>query len=121
MEEAVDRRTEIVKVQLDQQRFVLIEASVPAGEEDVALRIPRFDDLAEAIDGIADSLARVWRTQRLSAAKVQFGIEVSAKSGQLMALLVEGSGKANLTVTLEWNFTEGASRPDPTKGVPSRD
>jgi Trypsin-co-occurring domain 1 len=33
---------------------------------------------------------------------VKVGIEVAVESGQLTALIVKGSGKANLEITMEW-------------------
>ena len=35
-------------------------------------------------------------------AKIEFGIEVAMKEGQLTALLVQGTATANLKITLEW-------------------
>jgi len=35
-------------------------------------------------------------------ATVEFGVEVRVKSGKLTALIVEGEGKGNLKITLEW-------------------
>jgi hypothetical protein len=35
-------------------------------------------------------------------ATVEFGVEVTVKSGKLTALIVEGEGKGNLKITLEW-------------------
>ena len=36
------------------------------------------------------------------AASVEFGLEIGIESGQLTALLVKGTGTANLKITLEW-------------------
>jgi hypothetical protein len=35
-------------------------------------------------------------------ATVKFGMEMAIEAGQLTAVIVKGSGKANLEITLEW-------------------
>ncbi len=85
-----------------------------AGKEDVAYggtdveldvaRIPaNFDDVAKAIEGIAQSLAPTIERVKPKKASVEFGLEVGAETSGLTALLVKGSGTANLKVTLEWS------------------
>lgn len=39
-------------------------------------------------------------------ASVKFGMEMALESGQLTALVVKGSGKANLEITLEWEHQD---------------
>jgi Trypsin-co-occurring domain 1 len=34
---------------------------------------------------------------------VKIGFEVAVESGQLTALIVKGSGKANLEISMEWS------------------
>jgi hypothetical protein len=41
-------------------------------------------------------------------ATVKFGMEMAIEAGQLTAVIVKGSGKANLEITLEW---EAQSKP----------
>ncbi len=36
-------------------------------------------------------------------ASIKFGLEVTLESGKLTTLLVKGSGKGNLEITLEWS------------------
>ncbi|MGQ0717450.1 MAG: CU044_2847 family protein [Pseudonocardiales bacterium] len=54
------------------------------------------------VEGIATELAQVWQQVKLSEASVAFGLKLTAKSGKLTGLLVEGGGEASLTVTLTW-------------------
>ncbi len=46
------------------------------------------------------ALARVKPTK----ASVELGLEIGVEAGQLTALLVKGTGKANLKITLQWDF-----------------
>ena len=57
------------------------------------------DPISQLAAGIGKGLAQ------LKAAKttIEFGVEVAAEAGQLTALIVKGSGKANLKVTVEWS------------------
>ena len=55
------------------------------------------------MEGIATELAQVWQKVKPSDASVAFGLKLTAKSGKLTGLLVEGGGEASLTVTLNWN------------------
>lgn len=41
-------------------------------------------------------------TERPSEASVAFGLKLTAKSGKLTGLQVEGRGEGSLTVTLTW-------------------
>jgi hypothetical protein len=99
-----DERTEIVKVKLDSGREIGIEVRALPGERRVASNIPH--NLTEVMDSIED-VARLMSTTlekvKPNKAAVEFGLEISADSGALTALIVKGSGKANLKITLEWS------------------
>jgi len=51
---------------------------------------------------------------------VEFGLEVALESGQLTAVLVKGSAKANLKITLEW-ASNSSNHTQPTKSEPGSD
>jgi hypothetical protein len=61
-----------------------------------------FDGVRATVEGIATELAGVWDRVKPTEASVAFGLKVTAKSGKLTGLLVEGGGEATLTVTLSW-------------------
>lgn len=61
-----------------------------------------FDGVRATVEGIATELAQVWRKVQPTEASVAFGLKLTAKSGKLTGLLVEGGGEASLTVTLTW-------------------
>ena len=68
-----------------------------------------WQEVTSAVEGVAqwalDTLQKVQPTK----ASIEFGLEIGAEPGKLTALLVKGSGKANLKITLEWSrsSTEG--------------
>jgi len=67
-----------------------------------------FDGVRATVEGIATELAQVWQKVKPAEASVAFGLKLTAKSGKLTGLLVEGGGEASLTVTLTW------TSPDPS-------
>jgi hypothetical protein len=84
------------------------EGDVAAGSD---LLEPRsFDKVIEAIEGIAGSVSDAFRRIRPDEATVEFGVELAAEAGQLTALLVKGSGKASLTITLKWEGGHAAGK-----------
>jgi hypothetical protein len=74
-----------------------------SAERDVALVPADFDGVSRAIEGIANSLTQA--IQRIAPKKttIEFGLELQLDSGALTALIVKGSGKSNLKVTMEWS------------------
>lgn len=68
-----------------------------------------FDGVRATVEGIATELAQVWQKVKPSEASVTFGLKLTAKSGKLTGLVVEGGGEASLTVTLTWKPLPDAS------------
>jgi Trypsin-co-occurring domain 1 len=99
--------TSLTPVKLPSGRTLQVETRMPAvqagEEEEVAFHLPAFKGVADAIEemasAIGNSLEKVTSTSKTT---VEFGVEVAVEAGQLTALLVKGSGTANITVTLEW-------------------
>ncbi len=64
--------------------------------------VGRVESLDGLVHGVARSLAGALRGLRPDEVSVQFGIELSGKSGTLVGLLADGEAKAALNVTLTW-------------------
>jgi hypothetical protein len=99
---AVTPKTEIVKADLGNGITIRIEATSLGGEERVAYHIPSFQEVTDAVEGIAQAMLTTLQKVKPRAASVEFGLEIGIESGQLTALLVKGTGTANLKITLEW-------------------
>jgi Trypsin-co-occurring domain 1 len=69
-------------------------------------RVLSFDGVRDTIEGIAADLAKSWEKAKPSEASVEFGLKLTAKSGKLTGLIVEGGGEANLRVTLTWRRSD---------------
>jgi hypothetical protein len=94
--------TRIVDVQLPNGAVIKVEASL-IGEQKVGLlKQFSFEDVSKTLEAIATELQATIAKVKPKKSTVKFGIELGVESGELTALLVKGSGKANLEITLEW-------------------
>jgi hypothetical protein len=91
-----------VKVQINNGTIIRLEV-VSTGREDVAINIRPFEEVTDALEGIVQTLAGVLQKVAPTKASVKFGVEVALEAGHLTAVIVKGSGKANLDITLEWS------------------
>ncbi|MGW4060007.1 CU044_2847 family protein [Amycolatopsis sp. NPDC004747] len=96
-----------VPVEID-GRTLFVEV-VPVGEQEdqeVASRLLGFADFTASLGALTSSVtdAVLSGARKVKPAKVavEFGCEVGVESGQLTAILVKGTAKANVKVTLEW-------------------
>jgi len=82
------------------------DASLPeVGEEvesDVSLNLRPLKEVADSIEGIAQTIKTALDKVKPSKASVEFNVEFGFEAGQLTAMIVQGSGNANLRVCLEW-------------------
>lgn len=83
----------------------VVDAGGPATIRDDGAALS-FDGVRATVEGIATELAQVWDRVKPSEASVAFGLKVTAKSGKLTGLVVEGGGEATLTVTLTWKQSQ---------------
>ncbi len=95
--------TEIVKAALSNGTLIRIDATSLGGEERVAYTIPSFNEVTDAIEGIAQAMVTTLKKVKPRGASVEFGLEIGVESGQLTALLVKGTGTANLKIILKWD------------------
>jgi tRNA U34 5-methylaminomethyl-2-thiouridine-forming methyltransferase MnmC len=102
----MERRSQIIPVELSDGTIVKIEAT-PLGEQKVSFRSLPFKEATIVIRAfardVATSLQEVSETAKPDKISVKMGFEVAVESGQLTALIVKGSGKANLEISMEWS------------------
>lgn len=96
-----ESRTDTVPVQLPNGAIVKVEVS-KTGREDVSFDPKQFQPVADAIEGVVQMIETPIQKVRPKKTTVKFGMELAIESGQLTAIIVKGSGKANLEITLEW-------------------
>ena len=98
-----ESRSDTVPVQLPNGAIVQVEVT-KTGREDVSFDPKQFQPIADAIEGVVQMIADPVQKAKPKKATVKFGMELAIESGQLAAVIVKGSGKANLEITLEWEF-----------------
>ncbi|WP_406429630.1 CU044_2847 family protein [Streptomyces sp. NBC_01589] len=77
----------------------------------------RVESLHSVVTSVARSLAVPLRAVRPDEVSVEFGIELTAKSGKVVGLLADGEAKGAIKVTLTWNG--GGPPVDPPPPVPT--
>ncbi len=99
----MESRNEIIPVKVSDSVTVMVEATALGGEEDVGVgEILDFQGITDAVEAIAGAMTKTLDKVQPKKASVEFGVEIGVESGKLTTLLVKGSGKANLKITLEW-------------------
>ena len=112
----MELNTTVIPVRLNNGARLKVEATrmpaivdVTMGEEgkeietDVALAIPALKDISEAIEGVAMTVKQSFATVKPNKATVEFGLEFGCEAGQITALIVKGTSKANLKMTLQFD------------------
>jgi Trypsin-co-occurring domain 1 len=96
-----ESRSTTVPVELPNGAIANFEVTT-SGREDVNFSSKQFKPVADAIEGVVQMIAAPLQKVKPKKASVKFGMEMALESGQLTAIIVKGSGKANLEITLEW-------------------
>ncbi|MET9663233.1 CU044_2847 family protein, partial [Streptomyces sp. NPDC006510] len=74
------------------------------GAGNIADRVQaRVESLQGVVTSVARSLAEPLRAVRPDEVSVEFGIELTAKSGKVVGLLADGEAKGSIKVTLTWS------------------
>jgi Trypsin-co-occurring domain 1 len=101
----MDSPTKIIPVELSDGTIIKVEAT-PIGEQRASSATRPFKEVTAIVKSITGEIAETLKeiNQKVQPDKisVKVGIEVAVESGQLTALIVKGSGKANLEITMEW-------------------
>lgn len=100
-------RTISVPVALANGSIIKFQVSqAAAGRQDVAsLKALPFQHVTEALQEIVGNLKETLDKVKPDKASVKFGVDLAIEAGNLTTLIVKGSGKGNLEITLEWNKT----------------
>ncbi|BAY38498.1 hypothetical protein NIES2111_28460 [Nostoc sp. NIES-2111] len=98
-------RTKIIPFQLSDGKIVEVEVT-PIGEQPVSAETRVFQQATEIIKSIAEDVAGTLKdiseTVKPDKFSVKLGLQIGVESGQLTALIVKGTGTANLEITMEW-------------------
>ncbi|MEO0840006.1 MAG: CU044_2847 family protein [Cyanobacteria bacterium J06643_5] len=98
----MDDQAEKIPVKLPNGTIIKVEVT-ETGREDVAEDTLDFAGVTNALEGITQAVFGTLEKVKPNKATVKFGMEISVDSGALTAVIVKGSGKANLEISLEWD------------------
>ncbi len=96
-----------VKVQVADNTFMIVEALPLQGEANVSDRLEQFKQVAGAIEGVTETLTKVWSKTRPRRASAEFNLAFACDTTRgLLAMFVASSAEASLKITLEWGEPE---------------
>ncbi|MFI6025880.1 CU044_2847 family protein [Amycolatopsis magusensis] len=94
-------------VEVAGQQVFLEARPVGDDEEEVASRAFAFPEFTASLtaltQSVTDAVLDGFERAKPSKLTMEFGCEVGVESGKLTAILVKGTGKANIKVTMEWS------------------
>lgn len=98
-----DSRWAIVPILVDSEGEVAyVEARVLDEEAQIASVPKALSKALSNVRAISEELLKTLRVLGPKRAELEIGIEFAIESGELTALLVSGSSKSNIKITLEW-------------------
>ena len=99
-------KTKILPFQLSDGTIVNVEVT-PIGEQLASLETRVFQKATGIIKSIAEdvtgTLKDISETVKPDKFSVKLGLQIGVEAGELTALIVKGTGTANLEITMEWN------------------
>jgi len=106
----VDETSVVMPVTLSNGTQIFVEVT-PRGHQKVGDLAPiPFDSLMKTIEAVASEFGNLLTKVAPDKASVELGVEIAAEPGRLTAILVKGTAKANLTITLEWQKAGTAAK-----------
>jgi hypothetical protein len=104
----VDRRVEVVEVELPDGGVIFAEVEVPPGGDAIWGQNRRFslEAVRANVVGIGSWVLDTVRgglPETPDKVGVEFGLKLTAKTGPLVAALAEAGGEASVVVKLEWS------------------
>jgi hypothetical protein len=94
-----------VRVRFDDGVEIFVRATPLGGEQDVVSikKALSFSKVTECIESTVRALESTLRKVKPDKATAEFGVELAIESGQLSALIAQGSATASLVISLEWS------------------
>jgi len=102
-----NERAEITKpitVKLDDNTTIQFESTVPRGEQNISDRkmVMEYEKFSMSVEKIASQTIEPLKKLKAKKVTLKMGLALGLESGGLTAMLVKGTGKANMEVTIEW-------------------
>ena len=97
-------RTKPVTVKLDDNTTIQFETTVARGEKDISdtKMVMEYEKFSMSVEKIASQTIEPLKKLQAKKVTLKMGLALGLESGGLTAMLVKGTGKANMEVTIEW-------------------
>ena len=96
----------VVPVTVDGVEFLVEVRESRGGAETVGLEDKfNLDGVRQTIEAMAAQLEKAWTKVQPSEATVEFGLDLTVKSGKLVGMIVEGGAAASMKITMTWKAT----------------
>ena len=100
-------QTEITKpitVKLDDTTTIQFETTSPRGEQDISdtKMVMEYEKFSMSVEKIASKTLEPLKKLEAKKVTLKMGLALGIESGGITAMIVKGTGKANMEVTIEW-------------------
>jgi len=102
----MNNKFSIIPIELDDGTVVKIEVIMINPNEDVGLKLIQFNEVSKVIEKISKTVIASLKKVSPQKIKIELGVYIGIESGQLTALLTQGTGNANFKIALEWNESD---------------
>ncbi len=99
---------EPVKVKLDDNTTILVEVTTNSNEDGRGRNISdtkieaEYEKFSVAVEKVAEQTLKPLKKLEAKKVSLKMGLAFGLESGSLTAMLVKGTGNANIEVTIEW-------------------
>ena len=99
-----NEQTKPITVKLDDQTTIQFETTVPRGEQDISdtKMVMEYEKFSMSVEKIASQTIEPLKKLQAKKITLKMGLALGIESGGLTAMIVKGTGKANMEVTIEW-------------------
>lgn len=99
-----NERTKPISVKLDENTTVQIETTIPRGEKDISdtKMVMEYEKFSMSVEKIASQTLEPLKKLQAKKVTLKMGLSLGLESGGLTAMIVKGTGNANMEVTIEW-------------------
>jgi hypothetical protein len=93
----------IIPVLLSKGKRIYVEITpIGSSAEDISSKSYNFENIEVILNDLTKKISKAIESSKPQKASVEFGLEITAESGDLTAILVKGSVNANIKIKLEW-------------------
>ncbi|GIH25082.1 hypothetical protein Aph01nite_33920 [Acrocarpospora phusangensis] len=112
-----------MQIMLPSGEVIWAQVAVDGPANVAAGALPRLnvEELRDTVRGVSASLRAAVDDLRPDQVQVEFGLELTLKSGKLTSMLAEAGGKASIKVSLTWSTSGASATIEPASAEPAGD